>query len=149
MQKVPRLGAKTYEQCVGFMRISEGENILDRTPIHPESYAVVDRLFKELQVSLDKLGSKELAELLDAQRPENLAVKLEVGVPTRAIYWTACGAGTRSAGGIAAPIFRQDVLKIEDLMPGMERRERYAMSSILAPLWISASRATDWCIFPS
>ncbi|MGV2805560.1 RNA-binding transcriptional accessory protein, partial [Clostridium perfringens] len=82
LQKVPRLGAKTYEQCVGFMRISEGENILDRTPIHPECYAVVDRLFQELQVSLDKLGSKELAELLDAQQPENLAVKLEVGVPT-------------------------------------------------------------------
>lgn len=121
LQKVPRLGAKTYEQCVGFMRISEGENILDRTPIHPESYAVVDRLFKELQVSLDKLGSKELAELLDAQQPENLAVKLEVGVPTlRDILDSLQRPGRDPREELPLPIFRQDVLKIEDLMPGME-----------------------------
>ena len=80
LQKVPRLGAKTYEQCVGFMRISEGENPLDRTPIHPESYKVVDQLFKELRVELDKLGSKELSVLLSEQQPEQLAVKLDVGV---------------------------------------------------------------------
>lgn len=121
LQKVPRLGAKTFEQCVGFMRISEGENILDRTPIHPESYAVVDRLFQELQVGLDKLGSKELAELLDAQKPENLAVKLEVGVPTlRDILDSLQRPGRDPREELPLPIFRQDVLKIEDLMPGME-----------------------------
>lgn len=121
LQKVPRLGAKTFEQCVGFMRISEGENILDRTPIHPESYPVVDRLFKELQVSLDKLGSKELAELLDAQEPESLAVKLEVGVPTlRDILDSLQRPGRDPREELPLPIFRQDVLKIEDLVPGME-----------------------------
>lgn len=121
LQKVPRLGAKTYEQCVGFMRISEGENILDRTPIHPESYAVVDRLFQELQVGLDKLGSKELAELLDAQQPESLAVKLEVGVPTlRDILDSLQRPGRDPREELPLPIFRQDVLKIEDLVPGME-----------------------------
>ncbi|KOR82438.1 Tex family protein [Paenibacillus solani] len=121
LQKVPRLGAKTFEQCVGFMRISEGENMLDRTPIHPESYAVVDRLFKELQVGLDKLGSKELAELLDAQQPESLAVKLEVGVPTlRDILDSLQRPGRDPREELPLPIFRQDVLKIEDLVPGME-----------------------------
>ncbi|OMF66126.1 RNA-binding transcriptional accessory protein [Paenibacillus glucanolyticus] len=121
LQKVPRLGAKTFEQCVGFMRISEGENVLDRTPIHPESYAVVDRLFRELQVGLDKLGSKELAELLDAQQPENLAVKLEVGVPTlRDILDSLQRPGRDPREELPLPIFRQDVLKIEDLLPGME-----------------------------
>lgn len=121
LQKVPRLGAKTFEQCVGFMRISEGENVLDRTPIHPESYAVVDRLFQELQVGLDKLGSKELAELLDAQQPENLAVKLEVGVPTlRDILDSLQRPGRDPREELPLPIFRQDVLKIEDLLPGME-----------------------------
>ena len=150
LQKVPRLGAKTYEQCVGFMRISEGENILDRTPIHPESYAVVDRLFQELQVGLDKLGSKELAELLDAQQPESLAVKLEVGVPTlRDILDSLQRPGRDPREELPLPIFRQDVLKIEDLVPGMELQERYAMSSISAPLSISVSRATAWCISPS
>ena len=46
LQKVPRLGAKSYEQCIGFLRIPEGSNPLDRTPIHPESYEVVDKLFQ-------------------------------------------------------------------------------------------------------
>ena len=56
LQKVPRLGAKTFEQCIGFLRISEGDYPLDRTPIHPESYDVVNRLFQELRVELSQLG---------------------------------------------------------------------------------------------
>ncbi|WP_370570258.1 Tex family protein [Paenibacillus sp. JCM 10914] len=121
LQKVPRLGAKTFEQCVGFMRISEGENVLDRTPIHPESYPVVDRLFQELEIGLDKLGSKELAELLDTQQPEHLAVRLDVGVPTlRDILDSLLRPGRDPREELPLPIFRQDVLKIEDLMAGME-----------------------------
>lgn len=121
LQKVPRLGAKTYEQCVGFMRIGEGENPLDRTPIHPESYKVVDQLFKELQVSLDKLGSKELSILLSEQQPEQLAVKLDVGVPTlRDILDSLQRPGRDPREEMPLPIFRTDVLKIEDLVEGME-----------------------------
>ncbi|KQY84301.1 RNA-binding transcriptional accessory protein [Paenibacillus sp. Root52] len=121
LQKVPRLGAKTYEQCVGFMRIGEGENPLDRTPIHPESYKVVDQLFKELQVELDKLGSKELAELLSEQKADQLAVKLDVGVPTlRDILDSLQRPGRDPREEMPLPIFRTDVLKIEDLVEGME-----------------------------
>ncbi|WP_285858810.1 Tex family protein [Paenibacillus sp. MER 99-2] len=121
LQKVPRLGAKTYEQCVGFMRIGEGENPLDRTPIHPESYKVVDQLFKELQVELDKLGSKELAELLSEQKADQLAVKLDVGVPTlRDILDSLQRPGRDPREEMPLPIFRTDVLKIEDLDEGME-----------------------------
>lgn len=121
LQKVPRLGAKTYEQCVGFMRIGEGENPLDRTPIHPESYKVVDQLFKELQVALDKLGSKELSVLLSEQQPEQLAVKLGVGVPTlRDILDSLQRPGRDPREEMPLPIFRTDVLKIEDLVEGME-----------------------------
>ncbi|MGO4730706.1 Tex family protein [Paenibacillus sp. 2KB_22] len=121
LQKVPRLGAKTYEQCVGFMRIGEGENPLDRTPIHPESYKVVDQLFKELQVALDKLGSKELSVLLSKQQPEQLAVKLDVGVPTlRDILDSLQRPGRDPREEMPLPIFRTDVLKIEDLVEGME-----------------------------
>ncbi|MBR2567065.1 MAG: RNA-binding transcriptional accessory protein [Paenibacillus sp.] len=121
LQKVPRLGAKTYEQCVGFMRISEGENPLDRTPIHPESYKVVDQLFKELQVDLDKLGSKELSALLSEQQTEQLAVKLDVGVPTlRDILDSLQRPGRDPREEMPLPIFRTDVLKIEDLEEGME-----------------------------
>lgn len=121
LQKVPRLGAKTYEQCVGFMRISEGENPLDRTPIHPESYKVVDQLFKELQVELDKLGSKELSVLLSEQQTEQLAIKLNVGVPTlRDILDSLQRPGRDPREEMPLPIFRTDVLKIEDLVEGME-----------------------------
>ncbi|AWB43821.1 RNA-binding transcriptional accessory protein [Paenibacillus sp. CAA11] len=121
LQKVPRLGAKTYEQCVGFLRITEGEDMLDRTPIHPESYDVVKRLFEELDIDLRQLGSKELGERLAALNPEELAPKLGVGVPTlRDILDSLQRPGRDPREELPLPIFRTDVLKIEDLVPGME-----------------------------
>ncbi|WP_245625176.1 Tex family protein [Paenibacillus stellifer] len=121
LQKVPRLGAKSFEQCIGFLRIPEGENTLDRTPIHPESYDVVTRLFKELKLSLSQIGSKELASVLASQSPEELAAKLEVGVPTlRDILESLQRPGRDPREELPPPIFRTDVLKIEDLAPGME-----------------------------
>ncbi|WP_237691000.1 Tex family protein [Paenibacillus caui] len=121
LQKVPRLGAKTFEQCVGFLRITESENPLDRTPIHPESYDVVSRLFDELGVTMDQLGSKELAGRLEALDIGELAVKLEVGAPTlRDIVDSLCRPGRDPRDELPQPIFRKDVLKLEDLVPGME-----------------------------
>ncbi len=121
LQNVPRLGAKTYEQCIGFMRISEGDNPLDRTPIHPESYKVVDHLFRELGVGMEKLGTPELSELLGRQDVEKLAEVLEVGVPTlRDILESLQRPGRDPREELPLPIFRTDVLKIEDLTPGME-----------------------------
>lgn len=121
LQKVPRLGAKTFEQCIGFLRISEGDYPLDRTPIHPESYDVVNRLFQELRVELTQLGSKELAAKLAALEPETLAVELGVGVPTlRDILDSLQRPGRDPREELPLPIFRTDVLKIEDLTPGME-----------------------------
>lgn len=121
LQKVPRLGAKSYEQCIGFLRIPGGENTLDRTPIHPESYPVVDRLFRELSLDVNQLGSKEVASQLEAQNAEELAVKLNVGVPTlRDILESLQRPGRDPREELPLPIFRTDVLKIEDLVPGME-----------------------------
>lgn len=121
LQKVPRLGAKTYEQCIGFLRIPEGKDPLDRTPIHPESYDVVNRLFDELRVELGQLGSKELADKLSALEPEMLATQLGVGVPTlRDILDSLQRPGRDPREELPLPIFRTDVLKIEDLVPGME-----------------------------
>lgn len=121
LQKVPRLGAKSYEQCIGFLRIPGGENTLDRTPIHPESYPVVDRLFRELSLDVNQLGSKEVASQLEAQNAEELAVKLDVGVPTlRDILESLQRPGRDPREELPLPIFRTDVLKIEDLVPGME-----------------------------
>ncbi len=121
LQKVPRLGAKTYEQCIGFLRISDGRNTLDKTPIHPESYEVVNRLFAELGVDLGQIGSKELAAKLAAVDAEAMAARLEVGVPTlRDILDSLQRPGRDPREELPLPIFRTDVLKIEDLTPGME-----------------------------
>jgi len=121
LQKVPRLGAKTYEQCIGFLRISDGRNPLDKTPIHPESYDVVNRLFAELGVDLGQVGSKELAAKLAAIDAEAMAARLEVGVPTlRDILDSLQRPGRDPREELPLPIFRTDVLKIEDLTPGME-----------------------------
>lgn len=121
LQKVPRLGAKTFEQCIGFMRISEGANPLDNTPIHPESYEVVDRLFRELRVELDQLGTKELKEKLQHADVETLATKLDVGVPTlRDILDSLQKPGRDPREELPPPIFRTDVLQLEDLTPGMQ-----------------------------
>jgi protein Tex len=121
LQKVPRLGAKTYEQSIGFIRIPGGENPLDRTPIHPESYAVVDRLLAELGISAHDLGTKAAEQALNISSIEQLAVKLEVGVPTlRDILESLQRPGRDPRDELPLPVFRKDVLKIEDLAPGME-----------------------------
>lgn len=121
LAKVPRLGAKTYEQCIGFLRIPEGENPLDRTPIHPESYSSVHSLFEQLQFELSSIGSKELVSSLAAVELEPLATELNVGVPTlRDIVDSLQRPGRDPREELPLPIFRTDVLKIEDLAPGME-----------------------------
>ncbi|MGR6125851.1 Tex family protein [Paenibacillus sp. SER-28] len=121
LQKVPRLGAKTYEQSVGFIRIPGGENPLDRTPIHPESYAVVDSLLAELNISAHDLGTKTAMEALSVSNIDELAAKLEVGVPTlKDILDSLQRPGRDPRDELPLPVFRKDVLKIEDLAPGME-----------------------------
>src|SRR5690606_33820255 len=77
LQKVPRLGAKSYEQCIGFLRIVDGEQVLDNTPIHPESYNVVKALLKELGMSEAAVGTDVLNEALKSIQLEELAQKLE------------------------------------------------------------------------
>ncbi|WP_407946727.1 Tex family protein [Paenibacillus tarimensis] len=121
LQKVPRLGAKSFEQCIGFLRISGGRNPLDRTPIHPESYDVVDKLFKELRLELSMLGTAELNERLEQVDPEAVAPQLGVGVPTlRDILDSLRRPGRDPREELPPPIFHTDVLKLEDLKPGME-----------------------------
>ncbi|MGF7034611.1 uncharacterized protein J2T17_005563 [Paenibacillus mucilaginosus] len=121
LQKVPRLGAKAYEQSVGFLRIAEGKNPLDNTPIHPESYDVVDKLFRELKLSVSELGSPELKAKLQQADVEALAGKLGVGVPTlRDILDSLLRPGRDPREELPPPMFRTDVLQLEDLKPGME-----------------------------
>ena len=121
LAKVPRLGAKTYEQCIGFIRVPEAANPLDNTPIHPESYGVVDKLFRELRLELNALGSAELRSRLDSVDPAAVAERLGVGVPTlRDIFDSLKRPGRDPREELPPPIFKTDVLQLEDLAVGME-----------------------------
>ncbi|HEY0826502.1 MAG TPA: helix-hairpin-helix domain-containing protein, partial [Bacilli bacterium] len=121
LSKVPRLGDKAFEQCAGFMRISSGKNPLDNTAIHPESYDVVDKLFKELRLELQQLGSEELKDKLKSLEPTAVATQLGVGVPTlKDIMDSLIRPGRDPREELPLPIFHTDVLKLEDLSPGME-----------------------------
>ena len=118
---VPRLGEKTYEQCVGFLRIPDGDEPLDNTPIHPESYPAVERLLEELGLGRGDLGKPALRERLQAVDVESLAARLGVGVPTlRDILDSLQRPGRDPRDELPKPIFRTDVLRLEDLKPGME-----------------------------
>lgn len=121
LQKVPRLGVKSYEQCIGFLRIVDGEQVLDNTPIHPESYNVVKALLKELGMSEAAVGTDVLNEALKSIQLEELAQKLEVGVPTLTdIVESLLRPGRDPREELPPPIFHTDVLNIEDLTKGME-----------------------------
>ncbi|GIP15762.1 RNA-binding transcriptional accessory protein [Paenibacillus montaniterrae] len=121
LQKVPRLGAKSYEQCVGFLRIADGEQVLDNTPIHPESYKVVQALLKGLSLTEQAVGTEALNNALKSLNIEEMAQKLDVGVPTlKDIVDSLLRPGRDPREELPPPIFHTGVLHIEDLTKGME-----------------------------
>ncbi|GAB4444426.1 MAG: Tex family protein [Anaerolineae bacterium] len=121
LKKVKGLGAKTYEQAIGFLKIPGGVVPLDNTFIHPESYPVVERLFARLGVRGDE---KELPQRIEQLRREanlkKLAAELAVGEPTLAdILDSLARPGRDPRDELPAPLLRQDVLSMEDLHEGM------------------------------
>ena len=118
---VPRLGPKAFEQCAGFLRINDGDNLLDSTPIHPESYELTYQLLDLLGVSLDEVGTDALRSKLSGLDVEKTAEKLGAGVPTlRDIIEALLRPGRDPRDDLPQPVFRTDVLSIEDLKPGMQ-----------------------------
>lgn len=125
LSKVPRLGPKTLEQCVGFLRITDGDDVLDATPIHPESYTAVRYLLTREGEEVDILRHpSERSAWLARLRQMSLAILSEeagVGEPTiRDILTALERPGRDPREDIPAPILRTDVLKLEDLEVGME-----------------------------
>src|SRR5699024_10339681 len=82
LKKVPRLRPKTYEQSIGFLRVIDGEHLLDQTPIHPESYDAAKTLLEALDCDVKEIGSEKLQEKLKTVNPKEMAVTLEIGEPT-------------------------------------------------------------------
>lgn len=121
LKKVPRLGPKAYEQAVGFLRIRHGENPLDQTEIHPESYDIATKVLEQMDMPLNSIGTKELSEKLQQASIEQLAQLCQCGVETmQDIVSSLQKPGRDPRDSMPAPILRQDVLKMEDLQPGME-----------------------------
>lgn len=121
LKDVPRLGAKTFEQCIGFLRVPDGENPLDKTPIHPESYTVTEKLLKRLTIDPVIIGTEEANQKLKQVHIEQMAVELECGIPTlQDIVESLMRPGRDPRDEMPTPILRSDVLKIEDLAIGMQ-----------------------------
>ncbi len=116
--KVPRLGAKAYEQCAGFLRVKGGDNPLDDSAVHPESYFVVDRMAADLGVSVrDLVGNAELCSKLQAER----YVSGETGLPTvKDIIRELSKPGLDPREAASDFAFADDIHEIEDLRTGME-----------------------------
>ena len=118
IKKVPRLGAKAFEQAAGFLRIPEGENFLDRTGVHPESYPAVKKLFT-------LLGIREMDEEAQAKLKQidtvSMAQELEIGPETlKDIVADLLKPGRDLRDSFDAPVLRQDVLDLKDLKIGQK-----------------------------
>jgi len=121
LKNIPRLGAKTYEQSIGFLRITDGDEPLDKTPIHPESYPATRKLLEELGMSTSDLGTEKLKESLKQLSIAETAGKLGIGEPTlHDIFDALTRPGRDPRDELPKPLLKKDILKLEDLKPGME-----------------------------
>jgi len=122
--KVPKLGAKAFEQCAGFLRVPESSEVLDNTAVHPESYAAAQKLLAicgYTEEDVRKGGLGHLMERLHGYGEERAAQACGVGLPT---LFDVCAElkrpGRDPREDLPAPVLRTDVLSIKDLRPGME-----------------------------
>ncbi|MBN2475454.1 MAG: helix-hairpin-helix domain-containing protein [Pirellulales bacterium] len=125
LREVPGFGEATFVQAVGFLKIASGENPLDATWIHPESYDATQRLLAKLGRTPADLSNKEATADLAKQVAEvdldEMAKELEIGVLTlKDILAQFARPGRDPREDLPAPVFKQGVLKLEDLEPGME-----------------------------
>ena len=120
LQQVPRLGPKTYQQAIGFLRIINGTEPLDNTDIHPESYAVAEAILRQVHANKHDLGTPALKLSLKMLIPEKLQQEFQVGEQTlKDIQAGLAKPGRDLRDQVPAPLLRQDVLAIEDLHEGM------------------------------
>ena len=121
---VPKLGAKAYEQCAGFLRITGGENVLDNTAVHPESYAAAQKLIQMFGYTEDDVKACKLADLpnkVKAEGEESVAQKIGVGVPTlNDIVTELIKPGRDVRDELPPPILRSDLMDLNDLKEGMQ-----------------------------
>lgn len=124
LKKVSKLGPKAFEQCAGFLRISDGSNVLDNTAVHPESYSAAKKLLKLCEVSDDDVRRGNISVLKQRVKTEGtaaLAEQLDIGEPTLIdIVSEISKPGRDPREELPKPLLRTDVMGMEDLKAGME-----------------------------
>jgi uncharacterized protein len=123
--KVPKLGAKAFEQCAGFLRIPGGENPLDNTAVHPESYDAAKRLIEMCSFTLEDISAKKAGEIAERAKGVGLsriAGETGIGLPTlEDIIKEIQKPGRDPRDELPPPLLRSgDVMELKDLKPGME-----------------------------
>lgn len=118
--KVPRLGNKTFEQSIGFLRILDGSEPLDKTAIHPESYEAAYALIQHVGLQKEDIGSDVLKEKLNKLDIQDTSETLNIGIPTLEDIIASLIAPLRDPRDeFETPILKSDVLSMEDLKPNM------------------------------
>ena len=123
LMNVKKMGPKAYEQCAGFLRITDGNNILDNTAVHPESYGAVEKLLKLFNLTDEQIKAGELSmlpNLIDKKGENAVAEAIGVGVPTlQDIVKELLKPGRDVREDMPLPELRSDILSMEDLRPDM------------------------------
>lgn len=121
IKQVKRLGPKSYQQAVGFLRIPDAPEPFDQTGIHPESYTEAEKILAHVKQDKSAIGSDELKHLLEQLPDVQTAEQLEIGLETyRDIVAALIAPGRDARGDMPAPILSTDVLKMDDLREGMQ-----------------------------
>ena len=120
---VSKLGPKAYEQCAGFLRVVDGDNILDNTGVHPESYAATKKLLALFNLTEEDVKNgniSNLPELIKLKGEDKVAKECEIGVPTlNDIVKELLKPGRDIRESMPKPVLRSDVITMEDLKEGM------------------------------
>lgn len=124
LKKVPKLGAKAFEQCAGFLRVPESKNILDNTGVHPESYSAAKELLGLFNYTLSDIGTEKISDIsakVEAYGEAAAAEKLGIGIPTlKDIIKELIRPARDPRDELPPPMLRTDVMDLSDLVSGME-----------------------------
>lgn len=120
LKEVPRLGARAFEQCAGFLRINGGSEPLDDTPIHPESYSGARNLLKKIGCRMEAIDPEDLRSRLEQLDIPQTAAELSIGEPTlKDIIEALIRPGRDPRDDVKKPILKTDVLELKDLREGL------------------------------
>ncbi|WP_277584671.1 Tex family protein [Psychrobacillus antarcticus] len=121
LKKIPRLGAKTYEQAIGFLRVPDAKNPFDATGIHPESYKGAEQVLEIAGLKKTQIGTKEAEEALKKISIAEVSIELEIGeITLKDIVDALIKPARDPREAFPQPLLKKDVLKLEDLKTGME-----------------------------